>query len=195
MITYVITIMIAIFAAATLTDASCPAGKVGITIVKGKTGQVMKICVSDAGLPHTGKQSDAVIPGVCPCDMGLENDVDMWTVSVNSHWCKGLDGQYFDAVWLGASSAAGQPVGHPNLDRVNVDGSHLVVHTSISWRLKTGGVSYECGDYIELCGCEQMRLSAVEVQACAAEIWAFAVYELGIECTGDFPDFKPPPNQ
>lgn len=47
--------------------AECPDGKTEVTIVKGKSGQIMTICVPDAAIPHIGGPGDVVIPATCPC--------------------------------------------------------------------------------------------------------------------------------
>ena len=47
--------------------AECPEGKTEVTIVPGKSGRVMTICVPEAAIPHIGGKSDVVIPATCPC--------------------------------------------------------------------------------------------------------------------------------
>jgi hypothetical protein len=62
--------------------AECPEGKAEVTIVKGKSGKVMTMCVGEAAIPHIGGPGDVVIPATCPCftleevDTAIANDPD-----------------------------------------------------------------------------------------------------------------------
>ena len=47
--------------------AECPEGKVEVTIVQGKSGKVMVLCIPETAARHIGGPNDRVILATCPC--------------------------------------------------------------------------------------------------------------------------------
>ena len=151
-------------------DAQCPQQNlVEVTIIKGQSGKVMTRCVHPSAVDQMGGESDYVIPAGCPCDETLLQPATSWDVEETV--CRFLDGEGRDSVFI-----------------EQMTDPYLYAEAFVGW---SSGRTM-C-DYIGPSLALELfyGLSASEVEACAAHIWAFAVNELGLECSGEFPDFEP----
>jgi hypothetical protein len=123
-------------------------------------------------MTNIGGASDIVIPAVCPCDDTALEPPEAWfrtyypecdTVDISVNDYVSL---YDDPFLTGYYAEAGYHWG--------VDEGRCVT-------VGPGGIENHHG------------LTVEEAHACAALIWAFAVYELGLDCYREFPDFEPTP--
>lgn len=150
--------------------AECPEGKIEVTIVQGKSGRVMTICVSEAAIPHIGGESDVVIPATCPCFTPEEVETAMsdanpgtgcseYGTHMNADEECGYASVETDAgIWFGASMGTGQ---------MEDGGCDYDKDTYVSWGAgcnvpQTVLVSAICSDYEG----EYMDISVEEARAC-----------------------------
>lgn len=166
--------------ATSLSFAECPEGLTEVTIIKGHSGQSMSICINPSAIQHIGGVNDIVIPAACPCDMTLLSYIDWYGERYGDPQTEGLHCEAWDesdiqdalqlsnkllAYWGSSEAEWRMPRTACRIYGADIDGQ--TIH-----------------DY-------KTDLTAEELRACAAQIWAFAVYELGLECTGVYPDFEP----
>ena len=159
-------------------SAECPVGLTKITFIQGGTGAYMYICVNPDGIGQIGGESDVVIPAACPCDMSVLRQVPWSSLYYVS--CLAMENEIIDEVVVRALTS---------------DGQYVSVYAIAPWSYPAEN---QClSDLLPAppfySSEQQVGLTASEVEACAALVWAFAVYELGLDCLGEFPDFEPPP--
>lgn len=163
-------ILVASFFAPILALAQCPEGKVEVTILRGKAGvNVMTLCLPEHVVNEIGGRHHIVIPAVCPCDLSLIPPPEDWDLEVAS--CLMTDDQTSDQAWA-----------------ESMTGDHI--KAVYFWTQEDGHCSIASdGVFVDIV----LNLTKDQAHACAADFWAFAVNELGLDCVGEFPDFEPPP--
>jgi len=176
---FTIALFILSLLATTVSQAQCPqADQVEVTLLKGRTGNVMTLCVPPAAIDHIGGQSDIVIPAVCPSDMTVLEPISEW-LSALELGCFAHENEYGDFVTIEALLWDGESV--------------RVLEAAWSWSEDRGRSVYaDYGSYWPPhYYFDDPLASPAEARACAAAIWGFAVRELGLDCVGEFPDFEP----
>ena len=177
---FTIALFILSLLATTVSQAQCPqADQVEVTIIQGRSGKVMTLCVPPNAIDRLGGDNDIMIPAKCPADVTLlESNVE-W-VNYDQYRCEAYEWFYVDALLV---------------DAIKHDTDETrILYVDYSWYQGSGRTAY----YIEY-GSESppeilwrhFNLTPDQAKACAAQIWGFAVRELGLDCVGEFPDFEP----